>query len=49
MIGRKAAVVEQTTKGIDFLMNKTRLLFLKVWVHLKTEIQLLYLEKKRRK
>ena len=25
MIGRKAAVVEQTTKGIDFLMNKNKI------------------------
>jgi dihydrolipoamide dehydrogenase len=31
MIERKASVVDQTTKGIDFLMNKTKLMFLPEW------------------
>jgi dihydrolipoamide dehydrogenase len=35
MIDRKASVIDQTTNGIDFLMKKIRLMFLRDWVLLK--------------
>ena len=49
MVSRKAAVVEQTTKGINFLMDKNKVTVFTEQGLLKMPIPLLFMEKKKRK